>query len=198
ANRDIESFSYTVSNDMLKSLMTIGDYARSIQDFSCDKNDEQCRNHARRIYDRTKHLAELIGIMHDFFRPTRSELQREQIDLSDMAGKTAERLRLSKPERRARFLISEGIMVKGDRNLLQVVLDNLLDNAWKHTNKCEEADIEFGVTDVEGKPAYFVRDNGTGFNMEHADKLFKPFRSLHGTEEFRENGIGLATVERII
>jgi len=198
ANRDLESFTYTVSNDLLKSLMSIGEYAKSIQDIYCSNLDEQCKSYSHQIYEKTKKLGQLIGVMHDFFRPTRSELHPEIFDLSQMAFKTAENLRTTKPERRVRFLITEGIKVNGDRNLMQAVLDNLLGNAWKHTGKREEAIIEFGVTEVEGKPVCFVRDNGTGFNMEHADKLFKPFQALPGTEEFRDVGIGLATVERII
>ncbi len=197
-NRDLESFSYTVSNDLLKSLMTIGDNAHAIRDMICTKQDEQCVSYTKRIYEKTKHLGELIGIMHDFFRPTRSELHRETIDLSGMAGNKAGKLRMTKPERRVEFRITEGIMANGDRDLLQVVLDNLMGNAWKHTGKCELAIIEFGVTEVEGKPVYFVRDNGAGFDMADADKLFKPFRGISETEEFAGKGIGLATVERIV
>jgi len=102
------------------------------------------------------------------------------------------------PERRVTFLIAEGITVKGDANLLQVVLENLLGNAWKYTGNQVEPVIEFGQIEVEGKPAWFVRDNGTGFDMEYAEKLFIPFQRLPGTEEFKGHGIGLATVERII
>ena len=115
-----------------------------------------------------------------------------------MAGVTAAKLRMKKPERRVEFRIAEGILVNGDRSLLQVVLDHLLDNAWKHTDKCEVAIIELGATEVEGKPVYFVRDNGVGFDMADADKLFKPFRGISETEGFTGKGIGLATVERIL
>jgi len=198
ANRDLESFSYTVSNDLLKSLLAIGDNAKAIQDRVCVKEEEQCKSYTRRIYDRTRHLAETINIMHDFFRPMRIDLQRETIDLSVMARNEAENLRKKNPARRVTFLIADGIKVNADRNLLQMTLNNLLNNAWKHTGKREEAVIEFGLTEVDGKSACFVRDNGTGFDMVHADKLFKPFRPLPGTEEFVSDGIGLATVERII
>jgi light-regulated signal transduction histidine kinase (bacteriophytochrome) len=198
ANKDLESFSYTVSNDLLKSLMAIGDYARTIQDLSCAKTDEQCKDNTRRIYDKTRHLAELIGIMNDFFRPMRIELHRKVIDLSEMARETAEKLRRSKPERSVTFLIADGIKIDADRNLLQMALNNLLGNAWKHTVNREEATIEFGMTEINGIPACFVRDNGTGFDMAHANKLFKPFQPLPGTEEYASEGIGLATVERII
>lgn len=198
ANRDLESFSYTVSNDLLNSLLAIGSNAKKIEDYICRKEDEQCQKYAKRIYDKTKHLGELIGIMHDFFRPTRIDLHRETVDLSEMAGKTAEKLRIANPERRVTFRIADGIEVYGDRSLLQMALENLLGNAWKHTGKREEAVIEFGLTEVGGKPACYVRDNGVGFDMAHADRLFKPFRPLPGTEEFATDGIGLATVERII
>jgi two-component system sensor histidine kinase/response regulator len=198
ANRDLESFSYTVSNDLLKSLVSIGSYANAIRDFSCGKSDEQCKSYVKRIYEKTIRLGELIGIMHYFFRPTRVNLQRDIIDLSELACKTTEILRQKKPERLVIFKIADGIKVSADRNLLQMALNNLLGNAWKHTGKREESIIEFGVTDVDGKPAYFVRDNGTGFDMAHADRLFKPFQPLPGTEEMASDGIGLATVERII
>lgn len=198
ANRDLESFSYTVSTDLLKSLMSIGDNAHAIREKICSKQDEQCITYARRIYEKTKHLGELIGIMHDFFRPTRSELHRETIDLSKMAGETAKKLQRTKPDRRVEFRISEGIMVDGDRGLLQVVLLNLLDNAWKHTVKREEAVIEFGTKEFAGRPVCFVRDNGVGFDLVDAVKLFRPFQLLPGTEEFAGKGIGLATVDRIV
>jgi len=198
ANRDLESFSYTVANDMIKSLLSIGENAKSIQDIYCKDQDDPCRSYTRQIYEKTKKLGQLIGIMHDFFRPTRYELHRETINLSEMAGKTAEDLRFAQPERRVILRITEGIKVNGDRNLLQAALYNLLDNAWKHTVWCEEAIVEFGVADVEGKQAIFVRDNGIGIDMTHSDKLFKPFQILPGTEEITGQGIGLATVERII
>lgn len=198
ANRDLESFSYTVSTDLLKSLMAIGDNAHAIREMICDKKDEQCIAYARRIYEKTKHLGELIGIMQDFFRPTRVELRRETIDLSRMADDTVKKLRRNDPERQVEFRIAEGVLVNGDRDLLQVVLDNLFDNAWKHTGKCAAAMIEFGTEECEGTPACFVRDNGVGFAMADAAKLFKPFQRLPGTEEFAGKGLGLATADRII
>jgi DNA-binding response OmpR family regulator len=198
ANRDLESFSYTVANDLLKSLLSIGENAKSIQDIYSKNQDDPCRSYTHQIYEKTKKLGQLIAIMHDFFRPTRDELHRETINLSEMAGKTAENLRMAKPERRVNLKITDGIKANGDRNLLKVALDNLLDNAWKHTGTREEALIEFGVTEVDGKPAYFVRDNGIGIDMTLSDKLFKPFQKLPGTEELEGPGIGLATVERII
>ncbi len=197
ANRDLESFSYTVANDLLRSLLTIGECAKSIQEIYCTNRDDQCRNFTRRIYEKTKKLAQLIGIMQDFFRPIR-ELSWEEVDLSAMAGQTADRLRLSRPERRVRFVVAEGIVVNGDAGLLRVLLGNLFDNAWQHTVGCEEAVIEFGVMESEGRPAYFVRDNGEGFDMARVDRLFKPFTQLQDTEQSAKGGVGLAMVEKIV
>lgn len=197
-NRDLEAFSYAVSGDLLKSLLAIGTHANSIKELACCKKDEQCSAHTRRIYEKTRSLGELIGIMRDFFRPTRIKLQREPLDLTAMVRGTTEKLRATKPERRVTFQVAEGVAANGDRDLLQTTLENLLTNAWQHTGRCEEAVIEFGATDVEGESAYYVRDNGEGFDMTRADKLFAPFHRLPGTEKFSGPGIGLATVERII
>jgi len=198
ANRDLESFSYTVANDLLKSLMSIGSNAKAIEQLVCAREDEQCRSYTKKIYIKTKCLGELIGIMHRFFRPTLSELHKECCNLSRLTENEAEKLRMKNPVRQVTFRIAEEISVNGDMDLLRIVLGNLLDNAWKHTSRCEEGVIEFGMIEDQGNSAYFVRDNGTGFDMAHADKLFKPFHQLPGTEEFTGQGIGLATVERII
>lgn len=198
ANRDLSSFSYSVSNDLLKSLLAIGDYAYAIRDFSCDKGDEFCHKNANLIYNKIKYLGALIGTMNDFFRPMRLDLRRETIDLSELAADTAEKLQNKSSARRVTFRIAEDITVNADRMLMQIVISNLFDNAWKHTASSEEAVIEFGMKEAERKTAYYVRDNGTGFDMVHADRLFKPFRPLPGTEDLSTKGIGLATVERII
>jgi DNA-binding response OmpR family regulator len=198
ANRDLEDFSYTVSNDLLKSLLSIGENAKSLQDMYCSKQDEMCRSYTRRIYEKTKNLGQLIGIMHEFFQPTRVALHRGPLDLSKMAGQIAEKLRMRQSERRVVFRIAEGVSADGDRDLMEVVLDNLFTNAWQHTAKREEAVIDFGTTDSGGKRAFFVRDNGTGFNMAHAVKLFAPFRNLPDAEESARPRVGLATVARAI
>jgi len=198
ANRNLASFSYTVSNDILNSLLTIGDYAYAIRDFSCDKGDELCHNNAKLIYNKIKYLGTLIGMMHDFFRPLRIDLQRVTVDLSELVASITEKFRQTNPDRQVTFRIADGIKINADRNLMQTALNNLIGNAWKHTAKKEEAVIEFGVKEVEQITIYFVRDNGTGFDMALADRLFKPFRPMPGTEDFASDGIGLATVERII
>jgi len=126
ANRDLAVFSYTVSNDVLKSLLSIGDYANEIRDFSCDKGDELCHNNAKLIYNKIKYLGTLIGMMHDFFRPIRVDLRRETIDMSELAAKAAEKLRQTSSSRRVEFRIADGIKVNADKNLLQAAMHNLL------------------------------------------------------------------------
>jgi light-regulated signal transduction histidine kinase (bacteriophytochrome) len=125
-------------------------------------------------------------------------MHRDKVDLSGMAREVAASLERAETERQVTFRIANGIEVNGDAKLLNIVLDNLIGNAWKYSGNREGTVIEFGVTERDGKPAYFVRDNGPGFDMAYAEKLFIPFQRLPGAEEFKGNGIGLATVERII
>jgi signal transduction histidine kinase len=140
----------------------------------------------------------LIDALLNFSSVARVELHKETVDLSAMAHLAAEELKLSEPERRVTLRLAEGLSAEGDPNLLRLVLSNLLGNAWKYTGTREEAIIEFGTMEIDGKPAYFVRDNGPGFDMADVGKLFVPFQRLAGAGERRGFGIGLATVERII
>jgi two-component system, sensor histidine kinase and response regulator len=198
ANRDLESFSYTVANEVLVSLLSIADNSKTIQDLYCDKVDQQCRTYTRRIYEKTRDLGQLIGVMLEFFRPTRTELRPEIVDLSQMVREAADKLRMGNPERRVTFKIAEGVQAEGDKALLRVVVNNLLDNAWKHTARQEQAVIEFGSSEVQGKRAFFLRDNGSGFDMAEADVLFRPFQRLPQSKDLPGRGIGLATVDRNI
>jgi light-regulated signal transduction histidine kinase (bacteriophytochrome) len=143
-------------------------------------------------------MNQLIDTLLNFARLAGVEPRRDRIDLSGLAQRVAMELQLTEPERRITFRIDEGLSVIGDANLLGVVMENLLGNAWKYTGKREEAVIELGREEIDGNRVYFVRDNGSGFDMAHVDKLFIPFQRLPGTEEFKGHGIGLATVERII
>jgi light-regulated signal transduction histidine kinase (bacteriophytochrome) len=141
----------------------------------------------------------LIDALLKFSSMAQIEPNRETVDLSDVAHAVAAELAQAEPARRVEFRITEGMSVIGDCNLLRVVLDNLLGNAWKYTGTREKgAIIEFGITKLEGRPTYFVRDNGAGFDMAAADKLFLPFHRLPGAEGEEGYGIGLSTVERII
>lgn len=198
ANRELEAFNYTVSDDLRRPIININSYCQVIEELCGDKLDEQCSGYLHKIYDWTLQMSHHIDTLLNFSRLSSSDLRRETVDLGELAKATTAELRMAEPERRVTFRIAEGLTVNGDPHLLWMVLENLLNNAWKYTAKHEEAVIEFGMTEIEGKQAYFVRDNGTGFDMAYAEKLFIPFQHLHGTDEYKGRGIGLATVERII
>jgi len=198
ANRELETFNYTVAHDLRQPLNIVGSYCQVIGALCGEKLDEQCREYLRETYEGTLRMNRLIEALLNFSRMARVELRRKRVDLSVMARDVAEELKQADPERRVACLISDGITAEGDGGLLRVVLANLIGNAWKYTGMREEAKIEFGVMDVDGQPACFVRDNGAGLDMADADKIFTPFQRLAGFEEYRGFGIGLATVERII
>jgi len=197
-NRELEAFNYTVAHDLRQPLNTVGSYCQVIEALCGATLDEKCRGYLRETYNGTMRMNRLIEALLMFSRMARVELRRERVDISEIARETAAELRLTDPVRRVAFRINDGMEIDGDANLLRVIMDNLLGNAWKYTTTREEGIIEFGVTERDGTPAFFVRDNGVGFAMADADKLFIPFQRLPGAEEWRGFGIGLATVERII
>jgi light-regulated signal transduction histidine kinase (bacteriophytochrome) len=131
-------------------------------------------------------------------RITQTDLRRERVDLSGIARATATRLRSSQTQRDVEFVVADGLTSSGDSRLLEIVLDNLLGNAWKFTGKRDKARIEFGCSRHGGQPVFFVRDNGAGFDKSYASKLFGVFQRLHGHNEFEGTGIGLATAQRIV
>jgi light-regulated signal transduction histidine kinase (bacteriophytochrome) len=198
-NKELESFSYSVSHDLQAPLRSIDGFSQALFEDCFDKLDEQGKDHLQRIRKATQLMSELIDALLVLSRVTRVEIKRESVDLSGMAKAIAEELRRTQPERKADFLIAEGLTATGDLRLLRVVLENLIGNAWKFTSKQENARIELGLLkQSRGRPAYFVRDNGSGFNMDNAGKLFNAFQRLHSAGEFPGTGIGLATVKRII
>jgi len=140
----------------------------------------------------------LINDLLGLSRVTRNAMRREKFDLSALAREIADQLKMTQPERSVEFVIQDGLQVDGDQNLLRAALENLIGNAWKYTKRHPQAKIEFGQTVHQGKKAYFVRDDGAGFDMAFAKKLFQPFSRLHSAKEFEGTGIGLATVQRII
>ncbi len=198
ANQELEAFNYTVSHDLRRPLTHINGYCQVIREMCTKSLDEQCMGYIREVLDGTLEMNQLIDTLLNFSQLSRSELHRETVDLSEIAKDLAAEFRISEPRRRVTFTIAEGITANGDAQLLRVVLGNLLGNAWKYTGKQEEAVIQFGVTEVEGKPVYFVRDNGPGFEMADAGKLFVPFKRLSSASKFKGYGIGLATVQRVI
>jgi two-component system, sensor histidine kinase and response regulator len=198
ANRDLEAFSYTVSHDLRTPLTNINGYCQVILEIFGAGLDPKCKEFIEVIYSETVSMNELIKTLLDFSRLTRKELVRSRTDLSEMAQATASGLLMRNPERSASFQIEPGMIADGDPDLLRVVLENLLGNAFKYTGKREQALIEFGVMKGGAERAYFVRDNGAGFDMAQSDKLFSAFQRLHSEREFKGFGIGLATVQRII
>ena len=200
ANRELEAFSYSVSHDLRSPLRSIDGFSRILLEDYADKLDEEGTDYLSRVRGASKHMALLIEDLLDLSRVSRGPLRREEIDLSAMAKDIVKKLERAHPERRVKFVAQEGVVAFGDANLLAVALENLLGNAWKFTSKRDEATIEFGV-DVQhggGSVAYYVRDDGAGFDPRYADKLFGAFQRLHGSEEFEGTGIGLATVARIV
>ena len=198
ANREMEAFSYSVSHDLRKPLTVISGYCQVIREVCGDDLNEQCQGYLQDVQDGALQMNGLIDALLKLSFVTRSELLRETVDLSLIAHAVAAELAFTEPERRATFRIADGISANGDAKLLKVALENLIGNAWKYTATREKAVIEFGGTDIDGKEAFFIRDNGTGFDMADAEKLFIPFQRLPGAGGFKGHGIGLATVERII
>jgi PAS domain S-box-containing protein len=198
ANVELEAFNYTVAHDLRNPLNVISSYCQVIMEMCGVKLDEQCRRYLQESYDGTLRMNRLIEALLQFSRLAHVELHSDRVDLSSMAKEVAAELRTTEAARRVEFRITEGIIADGDASLLRVVLMNLLGNAWKYTAKQEEGIIEFGAKEINEKPAYFVKDNGAGFDNATAEKIFAPFQRLPGAEECRGFGIGLATVERII
>lgn len=198
ANQELEAFNYTVSHDLRQPLTVVSSYCQAIQELCGVKLDEHCQGFLQETYNGTLRMNRLIDTLLEFSRLTHIELLREKVDISTIAQAVAAELKMTGPERLVTFRVTEGLSVNGDPHLLRVVLDNLLGNAWKYTGTRQEAVIEFGAMELDGTTVFFVRDNGNGFDMADADKLFTPFKRLSGAEECRGFGIGLGTVERII
>jgi PAS domain S-box-containing protein len=198
ANRDLEAFSYTVSHDLRAPLTNINGYCQVIQELYAPRLDPECREFIEIIMNESEKMSDLITTLLDFARLSRADITMKPADLSEMAQDISAGLQLHHPERRLHFQIAPGLLAFGDPHLLRVVLDNLLGNACKYTSFKDEAVIEFGSADCGWESAYYVRDNGAGFDMALAEKLFNAFQRLHSEEEFRGFGVGLATVQRII
>jgi PAS domain S-box-containing protein len=198
ANRELEAFGYTVSHDLRKPLTIINGYCQVILDLFGGSLEEQPKEFLRIILRESLKMNQLIETLLNFSRVTRSELNLQRFDLSELASGIAAELCMLEPERKVSVRIAEGMEVRGDSRLLRVALTNLLGNAWKYTGKCRDASIEVGCAMNEGRQTYYIRDNGVGFDMTGAESLFTPFRRLHDDGEFEGVGIGLATVRRII
>ncbi len=198
ANRELDAFSHSVAHDLRAPLRSIDGFSHAVLEDYASLLDTQGQKYLGFVREAAQNMAQLIDDMLVLSRVTRSELQREQVDLSALANGVLERLRRDDPERQVDASVQAGLEVDGDARLLTVAFNNLLGNAWKFTKKRERARIEFGASCVEDRLTYFVRDNGAGFDMNYANKLFRVFERLHSSTEFEGTGVGLATVQRII
>jgi signal transduction histidine kinase len=197
-NAELEAFAYSVSHDLRAPLRGINGFSQALLEDYADKLDADGQDYLQRVQAASQHMGQLIDDLLKLSRVTRAEAFHETVQLSDLAQTIATDLHQQEPERQVEFVIAEGLAAKGDARLLRVALENLLGNAWKFTAKNPCARIEFGDIRQNGNRAYFVRDDGVGFNMAYADKLFGAFQRLHSAAEFDGTGIGLATVQRVI
>ena len=197
-NKELESFSYSVSHDLRAPLRAIDGFSQAVMEDYADKLDANGRNYLQRIRAAAQRMGMLIDDLLKLARISRMDVEWSEVDLSDMGREVARDLKEAEPDRAATFDIADKLTVHGDPRLLRVALDNLLGNAWKFTKGRDPAVISLGRTDHNGETAYFVRDNGAGFDMTYADKLFGAFQRLHDAKEFPGTGIGLATVQRVL
>lgn len=195
-NRELEAFSYSVSHDLRAPLRTIDGFSLALEEDYTDAVDATGRDYIHRVRTGVQRMGQLIDALLQLSRITRGDITREPVDMSTMASSVAVNLREEYPGRDLNISIESGLQVEADPKLLRIALENLLGNAAKFTSKLDRPEIHFGL-DKE-KQAYFVRDNGAGFDMFYAEKLFNAFNRLHGDKDFKGSGIGLATVARVI
>ncbi len=199
ANKELEAFTYAVSHDLKAPLIVAAGFCRRLSEHYGEGLEDKGRHYLRRIQESCQHMNLLIEDLLKLSKVTTGMIELQSIDLSEMVESVSSQLREKQPERKVTLFIEEGLTAKGDSRLLEIALENLLSNAWKYTEKRDAGKIEFGLLKAKGEePTYFVRDNGCGFDMSMANRLFKPFQRLHGDEEFSGTGVGLATVHRII
>lgn len=199
--RELDSFAHSVSHDLRAPLRVVDGFASILlEDYAESRKplDDQGRAHIRRIIAAGGRMNAMIDTLLSMSRMTSVELARERVDLTDLAHELADDLTATDRSRRVRFVIAEQLVVDGDRTLLRLVLQNLMGNAFKFTGKTDPACIEVGTDNQHSPPVYFVRDNGVGFDMRFADKLFGVFQRFHSANEFPGTGVGLATVQQIV
>lgn len=195
-NRELESFAYSISHDLRSPLRSMQGFSSAILEDYENKLDKNGKNYLNRIVNASEHMGQLIDALLKLSRVIRQNLKKEKINLSNIANKIASDLRLREPKRKIKFLIEPNMNANGDPNLIYLALENLFNNAWKFTSKNPNGIIEFNQSEDNNHTVFYLKDNGVGFEKDHADKLFKPFQRHH--HDFEGTGIGLATVDRII
>jgi K+-sensing histidine kinase KdpD len=198
AHHELEAFSYSVAHDLRAPLRGMNGFSNALVEDYGDVLTGEAKHFLTRIAAGAERMGEMIDALLDLARVSRKELQLRTVDVSQLARSVMDELRATEPERGVTVVAAEGLTAVGDRQLLRVLFENLLQNAWKFTRKREQARIEWGSEEVDGVRTFYVRDNGAGFDMAHANRLFIPFRRLHSVQEFDGTGIGLATVQRIV
>jgi light-regulated signal transduction histidine kinase (bacteriophytochrome) len=197
-NKELEAFSYSVSHDLRAPLRGIDGWSLALLEDYGSQLDERARTYLDRVRSETQRMGVLIDDLLQLSKVTRAEMQRSPVDLTSIGNAVATQLREAHPERQMEFTIATGLTAHGDAGLLQIVLTNLMSNAVKFTGNCLETRIQFGQSQRNGESAFFVQDNGVGFDMAFAGTLFGAFQRLHKVAEFPGTGIGLATVQRVI
>ncbi len=198
ANKELEAFSYSVSHDLRAPLRSIDGFSQALLEDYAERLDEQGRDFLHRIRSASQRMGGLIDDLLKLSRITRGEMEHAVVDLSELAKEIASGLHQGETGRGVELVIEEKLVVNGDRRLLKIMMENLLENAWKFTGRHPRARIEFGAAEQDGTRVYFVRDDGAGFDMAYVNKLFVPFQRLHTPAEFPGTGIGLTTVQHII
>jgi light-regulated signal transduction histidine kinase (bacteriophytochrome) len=198
SNKELEAFSYSVSHDLRTPLRSLDGWSQVLIEDYANVLDETGRHHLDRIRYEAQHMGELIDALLQLSRTAKIEMKVSEQNLSSIAQAIAKRLQEEQPTREAEFIIQPNLLCIADSHLIDVVMVNLLENAWKFTNKTPKAVIEIGSKIIENQVTYYVSDNGAGFNMAYSNKLFGTFQRLHSPKEFEGTGIGLATVKRII
>lgn len=200
ANKELEAFSYSVSHDLRAPLRSIDGFSSALVEDYGDCLDNQGKDYLQRVRTASQRMAQLIDDLLNLSRVSRSEICKEKVNLSNMAQEIMAEFQQDEPDKNVKFNYTSDLVVEGDMRLLRIMMENILGNAWKFTSKNLSATIEFGLHTKEknGKSVFYIRDDGAGFDMAYANKLFGPFQRLHSPEEFSGTGIGLATVARII
>lgn len=197
-NKELESFSYSVSHDLRAPLRTIDGFSHALLEDCADKLSDEGRSHLNRIRAATQKMGLLIDDLLSLSRISRTSMHTQSFDLSALASSIASDLQAAQPERQVEFRFEKGLTATADASLVRIALENLLSNAWKFTAKRPVAHVEFGQAQIADTLAFFVRDDGAGFDPAYYDRLFGAFQRLHSTSEFPGTGVGLATVQRIV